>query len=215
VNVSVKNTGFETWKGAGVFELASLNSPADLFGPTSVPLTAGAVYNGVVSLTLHLTAPTTPGTYHQKWQMRKTSGPGAGSFGGVTDVLITVTNISNGNHRLTVHTGTCALPGADVWLYQHPSNNPFDPFGPLQLTCPNDTTCTYEVFDGEEFELHCYQPGHTFFVDNVSISPRPSPSTCFTSFDSGPRIVCDVFGTSQDFEVNMGWTAPCTDEFCF
>lgn len=89
VSVRVRNIGPATWRSTDGIGLYSQNSPASLFGVTRTRLTQDVAPGAEVTLALAIRAPTLPGSYRHRWQMRKTLAPG-GFFGPLIDVCVTV-----------------------------------------------------------------------------------------------------------------------------
>jgi len=89
--VVMKNTGTETWTPGTTYELFSEASPVNLWGVTQVAFTGNTPITTSQNATFSFTfqAPTTAGTYAQKWQMRKLTSDGS-YFGDVVNVPITV-----------------------------------------------------------------------------------------------------------------------------
>lgn len=90
VTVAMNNTGTETWQTDGSYMLFSGNSPVFLWGVTQSAVRTVTPPGSATTLAFNVTAPSTPGTYAQKWQMRKTTGMNAGLFGAFVNVPITV-----------------------------------------------------------------------------------------------------------------------------
>lgn len=91
LKVTLQNAGTETWTDDGSFVLYSLNDPVNAWGATLAPLTAATPPGGSGVFVAGLTAPSTPGTYALRWQVRKIAGQGSGFFGDVVEVPVTVT----------------------------------------------------------------------------------------------------------------------------
>ena len=72
------NTGETTWSSAGGYVLASWNDPANLWGPTSLPMPATVPPGGSVTFTINATAPLVSGTYAFQWRLQQN---GVGAFG--------------------------------------------------------------------------------------------------------------------------------------
>src|SRR5260221_4325350 len=86
VTVTMQNTGTESWQPGGNYVLYTLNTPANQWGATQANVTAVTATTQNANLSLTVTAPSTPGTYTSKWQMRKLSGTNAGFFGSIINL---------------------------------------------------------------------------------------------------------------------------------
>ncbi|MCC7384153.1 MAG: hypothetical protein IT384_20080 [Deltaproteobacteria bacterium] len=77
VTITVQNAGTQAWGTGGQgYCLNSRNSPINLWGNTTCPgAGVGVAPGGTVSYTFNVTAPTTPGTYPFRWQMRTPNPP--------------------------------------------------------------------------------------------------------------------------------------------
>jgi cysteine-rich repeat protein len=92
VNVTMTNTGTEAWQPGGNYVLFTQNSPAGLWGVGSGTVTSTTNNGENAVITFNVTAPSTPGSYAQKWQMRKVTGTSSGFFGELINVPVTVTS---------------------------------------------------------------------------------------------------------------------------
>lgn len=91
VTVTMTNSGTESWLTGGNYGLYSQSSPSNLWGVTSSPVTVQTNGGGNATFTFNITAPATPGSYAQRWQMRKLNGTSAGYFGDLINIPVTVT----------------------------------------------------------------------------------------------------------------------------
>jgi cysteine-rich repeat protein len=151
VSVVMQNTGTESWLAGGNYVLFSQNSPSNLWGVTQPAVTATTATGQNATINFNVTAPATPGTYHQKWQMRKMSGAGANFFGALIDVTVTVgsgaANLNAAVASQTIpnpmtagkaytfaitmqNTGTTSWSGTDFALYS--TNTPANVWGVVQ-----------------------------------------------------------------------------------
>jgi hypothetical protein len=71
------NTGETTWSQTG-YVLASWNDPANLWGPTALPMPATVPPGASVTFTVNATAPLVSGTYAFQWRLQQN---GVGAFG--------------------------------------------------------------------------------------------------------------------------------------
>ena len=90
VSVTMTNDGTDDWLADGDFVLYSQSTPTSLWGVTTIPVTAVTTNGNQFVFTFDITAPTTPGGYNHRWQMRKLANPSAGFFGELVDVPVTV-----------------------------------------------------------------------------------------------------------------------------
>jgi hypothetical protein len=72
------NTGQTTWSPGGGYVLTSWNDPANLWGPTPLPMPATVPPGGSVTFTINATAPLVSGTYAFQWRLQQN---GVGAFG--------------------------------------------------------------------------------------------------------------------------------------
>jgi hypothetical protein len=90
VTVRMTNTGTRDWTTNGSYVLNSINTPVNLWGKTVEKVAVATPVGSTADFTLFVTAPPTPGTYRQRWQMRKVDGTDADFFGEIIDVAVTV-----------------------------------------------------------------------------------------------------------------------------
>ncbi|HEX4336194.1 MAG TPA: NBR1-Ig-like domain-containing protein [Polyangiaceae bacterium] len=88
--LSVTNTGSETWQPGGNYLLYSLNTPTNLWGVTQAAVSTATPPGQAATFYLRVVAPSAPGAYVQRWQMRKVTGLNGGFFGTQASVPITV-----------------------------------------------------------------------------------------------------------------------------
>lgn len=108
VNVTLSNSGAQTWAADGSFRLASKNSPASLWGATLSDVTTATAAGGSFTFTFSIVAPTAPGAYRHRWQMRKLTGTDAGDFGTLLDLPVTVDAAATPQYTATV--GSQSIP---------------------------------------------------------------------------------------------------------
>lgn len=105
LTVTLMNSGNETWTADGAFVLYSTSSPVNLWGQTLAKLTTETPPGSLATFDISLKAPASPGEYRTMWRMRKLIGQGAGFFGQVVDVPVTVLDAAS-DFGATVSTHT-------------------------------------------------------------------------------------------------------------
>jgi cysteine-rich repeat protein len=166
VTVTLRNTGTQTWLNDGSFKLNSKNAPGSLWGLTVVNVNATTATNANYTFSFGITAPTTPGAYNHRWQMKKLAGADAGDFGVIVDVPVTVDANATAQYTATVvsqniparitageaatfairmqNSGTAAWTGSNFTLYSQ--NSPAtlwsltnSPLGAAETVAPGAT----------------------------------------------------------------------------
>lgn len=126
VTVTMNNTGTESWQKDGNYVLWSENTKSNLWGTGYTPVKVVTANGGTASFTFKVTAPSTAGSYEQKWGMRKISGTNAGLFGAAIDVPVTVGGASNSDCKGLL-AGNSSLPNG-VYSIDVDGSGPIAPF---------------------------------------------------------------------------------------
>ncbi|MCB9655200.1 MAG: FG-GAP repeat protein [Deltaproteobacteria bacterium] len=90
VNVTVRNDGTSPWTASGPIGLFSRTDPLNLLGFNHKLVEAQTEPGEQHTFSFRIRAPTTPGNYTYRFQMRDTSAPNGGYFGTIVDVPFVV-----------------------------------------------------------------------------------------------------------------------------